>query len=30
MRDNSKTIFIMGGVDTFAVMAFIGDFLIMD
>jgi hypothetical protein len=30
MRDNLKIIFIMGGEDTFAVMAFIGDYLIMD
>jgi hypothetical protein len=30
MRDNSKIIFIMAGADTFVVMAFIGDFLIMD
>jgi len=30
MRDNSKIIFIMDGVDTFVAMAFIGDFLIMD
>lgn len=29
-KDNSKIICITGGVDTFAVMAFIGDFLIMD
>ena len=30
MRDNSKIIFIMDGVDTFVAMVFIGDFLIMD
>jgi hypothetical protein len=30
MKDNSKIIYIMDGEDTFAVMVFIGDFLIMD
>jgi hypothetical protein len=30
MRGNSKITFIMGGAGTFVVMAFIGDFLIME